>query len=576
MTNKRINYEITAKDKTAAAFKSVRQSVNQLAKVGAVAGAAFGTAFVAAYSKAAVDVDKLAKTASKLGVGTEQLAGLRHAAELTGVSVETADMALQRMTRRVAEAAQGTGEAVKALDELNIDAEKLVDLPIDEQFAIISDAMAGVENQADRVRLAMKLFDSEGVSLVNTMALGSAGLRDAAEEARMFGVAISSIDAGQVEAANDEMTRVKRIFEGVSTQIAVQFAPIVGALTNKFIESINAAGGVGQVTANMANTASKAIGHVANFVRGLEVAWFGVKLAVAQVSNSIVQMYGNIASFGGGIAEKLGFDSEGLENIAAFAASYQHTVDGMAKDLQDKLLAPMPSEEVEAYVSDFTAKWQEAIQNKANEGALNIPIVPSSAALGEGETNEDNQSELDVEKEKYKKLNNLMDDYVGNVVRGQDTIASGAKKAAAQQLANHIKAKVAESKASGAAAIAQAWASAPFPANLIPVGITTAKTLAITAAIQGLSAASFEGGGYTPKGVRAGGLDGKGGRMAMLHPNEKITDLEKSGEQSGGVYNININAVDARSFKQLAGQDPQFFANMINSLRKQQGKEAIA
>lgn len=36
--------------------------------------------------------------------------------------------------------------------------------------------------------------------------------------------------------------------------------------------------------------------------------------------------------------------------------------------------------------------------------------------------------------------------------------------------------------------------------------------------------ASFAGGGRTPAGVRAGGMDGMGGRLAMLHPNEKIID----------------------------------------------------
>lgn len=35
---------------------------------------------------------------------------------------------------------------------------------------------------------------------------------------------------------------------------------------------------------------------------------------------------------------------------------------------------------------------------------------------------------------------------------------------------------------------------------------------------------SFDGGGYTGDGTRTGGLDGKGGFMAMLHPRETVTD----------------------------------------------------
>ena len=43
-------------------------------------------------------------------------------------------------------------------------------------------------------------------------------------------------------------------------------------------------------------------------------------------------------------------------------------------------------------------------------------------------------------------------------------------------------------------------------------------------------------------GARSGGMDGKGGFMAMLHPNESVIDHSKG--QGGGV--TVINNVDAR------------------------------
>ncbi|MDH2092309.1 hypothetical protein N5K21_26680 [Rhizobium pusense] len=46
---------------------------------------------------------------------------------------------------------------------------------------------------------------------------------------------------------------------------------------------------------------------------------------------------------------------------------------------------------------------------------------------------------------------------------------------------------------------------------------------------------SFDGGGSTGPGSRSGGLDGKGGFMAMLHPNETVIDHTKSGNTAGGV-----------------------------------------
>jgi hypothetical protein len=46
--------------------------------------------------------------------------------------------------------------------------------------------------------------------------------------------------------------------------------------------------------------------------------------------------------------------------------------------------------------------------------------------------------------------------------------------------------------------------------------------------IQPVEVPSFAGGGYTGNGPRAGGLDGQGGFMAMVHPQEQIIDLQRS------------------------------------------------
>lgn len=50
---------------------------------------------------------------------------------------------------------------------------------------------------------------------------------------------------------------------------------------------------------------------------------------------------------------------------------------------------------------------------------------------------------------------------------------------------------------------------------------------------------SFAGGGYTGNGARAGGLDGKGGYMAMIHPRETVVDHTKG--QGSGVTVIQNN-----------------------------------
>lgn len=64
---------------------------------------------------------------------------------------------------------------------------------------------------------------------------------------------------------------------------------------------------------------------------------------------------------------------------------------------------------------------------------------------------------------------------------------------------------------------------------------------------------NFDGGGFTGYGSRSGGLDGKGGMMAMVHPNETVIDHTK-GQSMGSVQvvnNFNIAANGDDSVKRI-------------------------
>jgi hypothetical protein len=63
---------------------------------------------------------------------------------------------------------------------------------------------------------------------------------------------------------------------------------------------------------------------------------------------------------------------------------------------------------------------------------------------------------------------------------------------------------------------------------------------ASVALIAAQTAASFEGGGFTGRGSRSGGVDGRGGFPAILHPNETVIDHEGGGMQPV-VVNQTIN-----------------------------------
>jgi hypothetical protein len=83
--------------------------------------------------------------------------------------------------------------------------------------------------------------------------------------------------------------------------------------------------------------------------------------------------------------------------------------------------------------------------------------------------------------------------------------------------------------------------AAPYPPPIPQIMAGAAIALGMANVAQ-IKAQSFEGGGFTGYGARAGGLDGKGGRMAMVHPNETIVDHRKGGAAGVTI----VNNVDAR------------------------------
>lgn len=116
----------------------------------------------------------------------------------------------------------------------------------------------------------------------------------------------------------------------------------------------------------------------------------------------------------------------------------------------------------------------------------------------------------------------------------------------------------------------------------IGISGTTAETASIAmgyataGAIMGQTLASFEGGGITFNGVRSGGIDGKGGRMAVVHPNEKITDLEKGGGTGGAVnVSFNINAVDATGIDKLLYERRGMITSMVQKAVNNHGKRIM-
>ena len=175
--------------------------------------------------------DNIAKTADRLGLGVVELQRWRYAAERSGVSAQTFDMAVQRFGRRAAEAAAGTGEAKDALKFLGI---QLRDTngnmrPTEALMGDVADALSKIEDPLLRNRVAFKLFDSEGVDVGRMLAQGKDRMREYGDEAERLGV-FTEEQARASERYKDELTAMQRAVSFLGHTIGGSLLPFLTPL----------------------------------------------------------------------------------------------------------------------------------------------------------------------------------------------------------------------------------------------------------------------------------------------------------------------------------------------------------
>lgn len=211
------------------AEKTAKTSIAKIKTVVSVlAGAAVFKKLTDAIGQAIERLDKLGNTAARLGVTVEALQEMRFVAEQNGIAIGNMETAMQRLGRRTDDAAKGTGEAVKAFQRLGLDAKALAKLSPDMIFQRIAQAMEGVANQNERIALAFKFFDTEGVQLLQAMQDGVRGIVELRQQAGEFGL-VTSQDVRNAQLIKEQMNELNTI---VSTSFSKAVADNTAELEN--------------------------------------------------------------------------------------------------------------------------------------------------------------------------------------------------------------------------------------------------------------------------------------------------------------------------------------------------------
>jgi hypothetical protein len=200
------------------------------AKVGGAAALAVGTAMVALTKRSLAEVDAQAKLAQSLRTTVGSMQTLSRAGQLAGVSMGGIQQATSDLTRRLSQAAAGTGPAAEALKRLGLSASELAAVPLDQRIMKINEALDQFIPSTERAAVAGQLFGEEG-SLAMAR-IDTATLRQATADVQRFGVVVSEQDADNIESANDAVSRLGLVMQGLGNQMAANVAPALERVAN--------------------------------------------------------------------------------------------------------------------------------------------------------------------------------------------------------------------------------------------------------------------------------------------------------------------------------------------------------
>jgi hypothetical protein len=334
------------------------QSLVRFSKVAGAAIAAVPAALLALGRSSMNVVDAQAKLAKQLGATTTGVQVMQRAADLSGVSMGALQSASERLNRTLGEVARtGEGRAFEALQKVGLSAERLANLDADERLAVLSDAIKNAGMSAVQAADFLAQLGIRQGEVARMMLDGGDAIRGAREQVDLYGVSISKIDAERIQEANDKWSEFGLMMRGIGNQIAVQMAPLMTEVADKFRSMVESAGGVRAVMAPAFEALFRAVKlvsdnmgvliRVATVLIGLKLAAVAINIGVAFVRLAMALRTATVAAIAmqaasmglvkgaAAIAAIVGTVAVATGNAETLFNAMGLSLDAVTKDLKD-------------------------------------------------------------------------------------------------------------------------------------------------------------------------------------------------------------------------------------------------
>ena len=585
MANKKVKFELTAVDKTKAAFDKVTKGLKGVGSVAGKASMAVGKVGLAAtgaavglalFTKKSFDyIDTLGKTASRTGIATDTLQAFQLAAIESGTTIEQTQKGLEKFARSIGDAGRGLKTQADIFRDLGVEI-KNQDGSLRTYEEILFDVAEGLGelgSEAERATALANLFGRAGIQFSEIFRDGSDGLQTFIDRANDLGIILDKDTIKGVEKFNDTVSVIKLQIGAFANNITSAFVPALQLIAEKIGDTITvnqkAAGGfqtLGQsIAVSILEAIRTAIIAIDSFIDNTKQRF--MEFASTKIGKTI---FGDIADESTKINAKIQESTKYLEDLQK------------ALKRDDKIFFDINKGsirgvfEIGAEIAKVKASIIEMNEQLYGEDVAKSPALEyidnliAAVESGVGSSNKffeslkggltDNLNPMQVFQATLEDIDKTMQTTAVNTMKKfEDTIVDGLKtgKLEFESFATYVVEQLAR------IAIQQ-----------MIIKPLTSGAESFFSGFGNFFKSSNEGGGFTGMGARAGGIDGRGGFPAILHPNETVID-HNQGQGMGATVNFNISTVDAAGFDQLLTSRKGLITSIINNAMNTQGKMGV-
>lgn len=375
---------------TAALDKGLKDAQSSIATFGRqldTAAAALAASFAVAMGGVALSIkksleeaDKLGKLAQSVGLPVEELSKLKHAADLSDVSIEDFGKAIVKLSKNMSDVAGGgAGPAAEAFRKMGVSViESNGTLKSSGQvLEEVADKFEGYKDGAAKSALAVAIFGKAGANMIPLLNAGKDGLKEAKQEAEEFGLVIDKKTAVAAEAFNDNMTRLHKVMDGVSLQVMAYLAPNLEMLSSAMVQLAKDGG----VVKNVVDAIQTAI-----LVTAREVALFAVGLQ--RIGIEAVALKDLLASLTTFDASKIGaaweaFQATGAATNKQLSETKQifDSLQGAAVNAGSAMAGAFLQSPISGMLYDFRSLQKEVIATGTAFLQTTAPVLGAKSAL---------------------------------------------------------------------------------------------------------------------------------------------------------------------------------------------------